>query len=74
MTDKGDIPSIQSKMSFGGPKSITQTGGPHLIFIDFYVPALTPRVSGTETSLQFSEKTTLFAIFHIYTGAINKMT
>jgi hypothetical protein len=29
--------------------------GLSLIFIDFYVPALTPRLNSTETSLQLSE-------------------
>jgi hypothetical protein len=31
-----------------------------LIFIDFYVPALTPRLNSTEPSLQLSENITLF--------------
>jgi hypothetical protein len=43
MTDKGDIPSIQCKMSLKGPKSMRKVDGLSLIFIDFYVPALTPR-------------------------------
>jgi hypothetical protein len=43
--DKGDIPSIQCKMSLRGPKSVRK------VFIDFYVPALTPRLSNTQTSL-----------------------
>jgi hypothetical protein len=40
MIDKGDIPSIQCKMSLGGPKSMRKVDGLSLIFIDFYVPAL----------------------------------
>jgi hypothetical protein len=32
-----------------------------LIFIDFHVPALTPRLNSTESSLQLSESVTLFA-------------
>jgi hypothetical protein len=35
MTDAGDIPSIQCKMS------LRKVDGLNLIFIDFYVPALT---------------------------------
>jgi hypothetical protein len=43
MTDKGDIPYIQCKMSLKGPKSMRKIDGPSLILIDFYVPALTSR-------------------------------
>jgi hypothetical protein len=39
--------------------------GLSLIFIDFYVPALTPRVNSTETSLQLSENINLFAVRRI---------
>jgi hypothetical protein len=38
-----------------------------LIFIDFYVPALTPSLNSTETSLQLSGNITLFTVCHIYT-------
>jgi hypothetical protein len=48
--------------------------GLSLIFIDFYVPALTSCLKSTETILQLSENTTLFAICHIYTGIVGKMT
>jgi hypothetical protein len=41
MTDAGDIPSIQCKMSLTGPKSTRKVDGLNLIFTDFYVPALT---------------------------------
>jgi hypothetical protein len=53
-----------------GPKSMRKVDGPSLISIYFYVPALTPRLSNTETSL--SENITLFAVCRIYTGVINK--
>jgi hypothetical protein len=53
MIDEGDIPSIQYKLSLRGPKSTRKVDGPSLIFIDFYVPALIPRLSSTETSMQF---------------------
>jgi hypothetical protein len=53
--DKGDISFIQYKMSLGGPKSMRKVDGPILILIDFSVPAFTPRLSSTETSLQLSE-------------------
>jgi hypothetical protein len=74
--DKGDIPSIQFKMSLKGPKSMRKVDGQSLYFIDFYVPALTPRLNSTETSLQISQNITLFAICRIlvYTGVINKET
>jgi hypothetical protein len=49
-----------------------QVEGPRLIFIDFYVPALTPRLNSTENSLQLSENITLAC--RIYTGVIRKET
>jgi hypothetical protein len=45
--------------------------GLSLIFIDFHVPALTPRPNSTETSLQLSENKTLFAVCRIHTGVIS---
>jgi hypothetical protein len=74
MTDERDIPSIQCKMSLRETKSLRKTDVLSLIFIDLYVPALTPRLSSTETSLQLSENITLFAIYRIYTGVISKET
>jgi hypothetical protein len=74
MIDKGVIPSIQCKMSLGGPKSMRKVDGLSLAFIDFYVPALTPRFNSTETSLQLSEIITLFAVCRIYRGVISKET
>jgi hypothetical protein len=38
--DEGDIPSIQCKMSLGGPKSMRKVVGLSLISIDFYVQSL----------------------------------
>jgi hypothetical protein len=72
--DKGDIPSIQCKMSHEGPKSMRKVDGLSLILIDFYVPALTPRLNSTENSLQLSENIALFTVCRIYTGVINKET
>jgi hypothetical protein len=74
VVDKGDIPSIQYKTSLTGPKSTRKVDDLSLILIDFYVPALTPRLSNTEPSLQLSENITLFAICRIFTGVINKET
>jgi hypothetical protein len=45
-----------------------------LIFIDLYVPALTPRLNSTETSLQLSENTTLFVPCRIYIGVVSRET
>jgi hypothetical protein len=42
-------------MSLMGPKSMSKVDALSLIIIDFYVPALTPRLNSTETSLQLSE-------------------
>jgi hypothetical protein len=52
--DEGDIPSILRNISLRGPQSMRKVDGPSLIFIDFYVPALTPRLSSNETSLHDS--------------------
>jgi hypothetical protein len=60
--DEGDIPSIQCKMSLREPESVRKIDGLSPIFINFYVPALTPRLSSTETLLQLSENITLFAV------------
>jgi hypothetical protein len=74
MIDEGDIPSIQCKMILPRRKSMREGDDLSLVFIDFYVPAFTPRLNSTETSLQLSENITLFAICRIYTytGLINK--
>jgi hypothetical protein len=74
MTDKGDIPSIQCKITLRGAKSMRTVDRLSLIFTDFCVPAHTLHLSSTETSLQLSENTTLFALCHIYTGVISKET
>jgi hypothetical protein len=49
MIDEGDILSIQCKFSLRGPKSMSKVNGLSLNFIDFYVPALTPRLNSTKT-------------------------
>jgi hypothetical protein len=65
---------IQCTMTLMEPKSVRKLDGMSLIFIDFYVPALTPRLSSTETSLQLSDNIRLFAVCRIYTGVISKET
>jgi hypothetical protein len=50
-----------------------KVNGLSLVFIEFYVPALT-RLNMTETSLHFSVKIILFEVCHIYTGVISKET
>jgi hypothetical protein len=74
MIDKGDISSIQWKMSLRGPKSMRKVDGLSLIFIDFDVPALTPHFNSSETLLQLSENITLFVVCCIYTGVLSKET
>jgi hypothetical protein len=59
-------------MSLRGPKSMRKVDGLSLIFTDFYVPAPTPCLNSTKTSLQLSENITLFAVCRIYTGVIGK--
>jgi hypothetical protein len=70
--EDGDMPFIQCKMSVKEPKSMSKVDGLSLVFIDFYVPALTPRLNSTETSLQLSENITIFAFCRIYTDVISK--
>jgi hypothetical protein len=74
MIDERDIPFIQCKMSLNGPKPMRNVDGLSLAFIDFNIPALTPRLSSTKTSLQFSENITLFAVCGIYKDVISKET
>jgi hypothetical protein len=74
MIDEGDIPYIQCKMSLGDLKPMRKVDHLTLVFIDVYVPALTPRLKSTETSLQLSENITPFAVCRIYTGIISKET
>jgi hypothetical protein len=43
-----------------------------LLFIDFYVPVLTPRLDCIKTALQLSENISLLAFCGIETGVISK--
>jgi hypothetical protein len=74
MTDKGDIPSIQRKMSLMGPKSMRKVESLSLIFTDFYAPVLTSHLNSTKISLQLSANITLFAVCCIYTGVNSNET
>jgi hypothetical protein len=49
MIDEGDVPSVQCNMNLNG--SVREIDGFSLIFIDVSIPALTPRLNSTETSL-----------------------
>jgi hypothetical protein len=64
MIDKGDNRSIQCKIASEGQVS-EKADCLSFIFIDFYVPALTPRLNNTETSLQLSENITVFVVCRI---------
>jgi hypothetical protein len=66
MIHKGDVSFIQCKLGLGRPNWMRKVGGLSLIFIDFYVAALTPRVNSTEISLQISENILIFAVCGIY--------
>jgi hypothetical protein len=74
MIVEGDIPSIQRKMSLSGPESLRKVDGLSRIFIDFYVPEVTPSLSSTKTSLQLSENMTHFAVCLKYSDVISKET
>jgi hypothetical protein len=71
---KGVILSIHCKMSLRQPKSMRKVNGVSLIFIDFYVPVLTPHLSSNITSLLLSENITLFAVCVMYKSVISKET
>jgi hypothetical protein len=43
-----------------------------LLFIDFYVPVLTPRLDRIKTALQLSENIALLAFCRIETGVIKE--
>jgi hypothetical protein len=72
ITDEGGAPFFQCKMNLRGPKSMRKVDGMSLTFIDFYVPALTPCLHSTESSLQVSENINFFAVGRIYTGVIKR--
>jgi hypothetical protein len=72
MIDKGDILTIQCKMSLSGPKAMRKVDCLSFILSDFYVPALTPRLNSTDTLLQLSENIILLAVCRIYTGVVSK--
>jgi hypothetical protein len=74
LIDNGDIPFIQYKMSLRGAESMRKVDGLSFMFIDFYVPALTPRLSITEKWLQVPENIIFFAVCRTYTGVISKET
>jgi hypothetical protein len=52
MIHEGDVPSVRYKRSLRGFKSMRKADGLSFILNYFYVPALTPRLSNAETSLQ----------------------
>jgi hypothetical protein len=54
MIDERDVPSVQCKRSLRRPKSMRKVDCLSLIFIDLYVPVLTPSLNSTETLLQLS--------------------
>jgi hypothetical protein len=45
MINEGGILSIWCKMNLKGPKSMRKVDGLSLIFIGFYIPALTPHLN-----------------------------
>jgi hypothetical protein len=63
MTDEGDIPSIEYKMSLRRTNSMRKVDDLSLIFIDFYVPALTPRLSSTDKGMVRSDMSKPALIF-----------
>jgi hypothetical protein len=74
MIDEGDIPSIQYKMSLKEIESMRKVDDLSLIFIDFYAPAFTPRLSSSEITLKLHENISLFALCRAYTVFISKET
>jgi hypothetical protein len=72
MADEGDIPSTQYKVSLRGPKFMRNVDGLSLIFIDFYFPALTPRLNSTETPLQLSVSIAFFPVCRMYIDVTSK--
>jgi hypothetical protein len=53
MIDEGDVPSIQCKTSLREPAFMRKEDLLNLIFVVFYVPALTPRLSSTDLDAAF---------------------
>jgi hypothetical protein len=69
---KWNVPSIQCKERLWGSNSMREVDCLNLVFIDFYVPALTPRLDCIKTALQLSENIALLALCLIQTGVISK--
>jgi hypothetical protein len=74
MIEEGDIPSIQCKISLRRPKSMRKVNFVTLVFIFFYISALTPRLNRTDSLLQLSENINIFAVCRICTGATKEET
>jgi hypothetical protein len=60
MNHKGDVPSVQCEMSLRRSNSMRDVDSSSFIFINFNVPAIEPRLSLIETTLQLPENITLF--------------
>jgi hypothetical protein len=66
MIDKGDIPSIQCKVSLRGPKSMREADGLSLIFNNFYVPGADSHYIASEQTLKKTSLPTFLVLLHEY--------
>jgi hypothetical protein len=66
---KRNVPSIQCKKRLRFSNSMSEIDFLSLVFIDFYVPALTPRLYCIKTALQLTENIALLALCRIQTGS-----
>jgi hypothetical protein len=72
MIYKGDVPSVPCTTSLDRSTTAGDIDGPSLIFIDFYVPALTPLLHRSEEALHLSENTSFPVVCSICTCIISK--
>jgi hypothetical protein len=65
---------METKLACIKSKSMRKVDVLSLIFIDFYVPAPTPWLNSTGTSMHVSENISLFGVCRTYTGVVSKET
>jgi hypothetical protein len=63
---KGDVPSFQCKTILDRSMPAREIDGLSLVFIDFYIPALTPRLHRSEAALELSKNIALCGLYNIY--------
>jgi hypothetical protein len=69
---KGNVSSVQLQHVIGDSKSSGEIDRLRFHFIDFQVPALTPRILYSESALQFAENATFVFLLRVNIGIIRE--